>query len=94
MEAKVIEEWRPMITNVIASKVTELQMLGYNEATANTVWACLKSKVWRKVTEKKLHQIVEDVLHLNAHVFMSYITMQSHQSDDLMSSIAAIMDNN
>ncbi|WP_067837279.1 post-transcriptional regulator [Amphibacillus sediminis] len=92
MEEKHVEDWKPVIQKVIDSKARELQLFGYDEATPQSIWECLLNKVWRKNRQKMLHQIVEDILHLNGHTFMSYMTTQAHQTDDLMASIAAVME--
>ncbi|MCZ0702363.1 hypothetical protein J2T56_000920 [Natronobacillus azotifigens] len=90
MKVKSVVDWKPMIAEVIQSKASELQLFGYDEATPEVVWDCLVNKVWRGTPEKRLYQVVEDVFHLNPHLFMSFITVQSYQSDDLMESIAAL----
>ncbi|WP_017472681.1 post-transcriptional regulator [Amphibacillus jilinensis] len=90
MEKKHVEAWKPLLQDVIDSKVSELQLFGYRDATSDNVWQCLLTKVWRKDQEKRLYQVVEDIFHLNAHVFMSYLTVQNYQNDDLLASIAAV----
>jgi len=92
MVERHVEEWKPIINEVIESKTSELSLLGYGDVTAEEVWNCLLTKVWKKNEVKKLHQIVEDVFHLNGHVYMSYVAMETYQSDDLMASIAAVTD--
>jgi len=90
MIEKHVEDWKPLIHRVIESKAAEFRLLGYGDATTEAVWNCLLKKVWRKEKVMKLHQVVEDVFHLSGHHYMSYITMETYQSDDLMASIAAV----
>lgn len=90
MRVKTVIDWKPMLEEVISSKASELRIFGYDEATPEVVWECLIKKVWRGNPEKRLFQVVQDIFHLNSHVLMSYLTAQSHQSDDLMESIAAL----
>ncbi|WP_440895964.1 post-transcriptional regulator [Amphibacillus sp. Q70] len=92
MNERHIEDWKPVIKEVIESKAKELTLLGYGEVTPETVWDCLLTKVWRKETKLMLHQVVEDVFHLSGHVYMTYLTMETYQSDDLMATIAALTD--
>ncbi len=90
MIEKHVEDWKPLIHRVIESKVDELRLFGYGDVTTETVWNCLLTKVWRKEKVMKLHEVVEDVFHLSGHLYMSYIKMETYQSDDLMASIAAV----
>ncbi|GAA4064380.1 MAG TPA: hypothetical protein GXZ58_02730 [Bacilli bacterium] len=92
MIEKHVEDWKPIIHRVIESKAEEFRLFGYGDVTAETVWNCLLVKVWRKEKIMKLHEVVEDVFHLSGHLYMSYITMETYQSDDLMASIAAVTD--
>ncbi|GGM30757.1 hypothetical protein GCM10011351_16090 [Paraliobacillus quinghaiensis] len=87
---KHVEDWKPLLKSVIDSKAEEFQLMGYSRATPEIVWQCLKEKVWKGNPEKRLFQIVEDILHLSSNIFMSYLTVQSYQNDDLMASIAAL----
>lgn len=91
MNSQLISEWKPQLGRVIDSKVNELIYLGYNEATNERVWQCLLKKVWKKDGEMALHQIVEDILHLKPHIFMSYMTQLAYQSDDLEGAIADVL---
>lgn len=90
MKLRSVQEWKPLVIEVIASKANEFQLFGYDEATPEVVWECLVNKVWKGNPRKRLHQVVQDIFHLNPHLFMSYLTIQSFQSDDLMESIAAL----
>lgn len=90
---KPVSQWKDQLTSIINSKANELSYLGYDEATPESVWACLNKKVWKRDVDKSLHQIVEDIFHLNGHVFMSYLTMQSYQTDSLEGSITDVLNN-
>lgn len=92
MMERHVEDWKPVIRSVIESKAEELTLLGYGDVTSDMVWDCLLAKVWRKNKKLRLYQVVEDVFHLSGHVFMTYLTMETYQSDDLMASIAALTD--
>lgn len=87
---KQVEDWKSSVFMVLDSKVEELILMDYPNATRESVWNCLVEKVWKGNPEKRLFQIVEDILHLSASKYMSYLTMQSYQNEDLMASIAAI----
>lgn len=83
-------EWKPMIEHVLHSKVDEFLLMGYSRTTKEDIWTCLEKKVWKGNPVKRIHEVVQDVLHLNASVYMSYLTVDAYQDDDLMASIAAL----
>lgn len=90
---KPVDEWKRDLRPAIESKVEELQMMGYPRATVEDVWKCLQKKVWKGNPDKRLHEVVQDILHLSSTIYMSYLTVdayQAYQDDDLMDSIAAL----
>lgn len=91
MEPKLASEWKTSLGNVIDSKVNELIYLGYDEANTTNVWQCLMKKVWKKDKVLPLHQVVEDILHLKPHLFMSYMTQMTYQTDDLSGAIEGVL---
>lgn len=90
---KTVDNWRVFLPIVLESKVEELKLMGYKDATEADVWKCLQQKVWKGNPEKRLYQVVEDILHLKTTTFMSFLTVESFQEDDLMASIAALTNN-
>lgn len=94
MEPKLVSEWKLSLGMVIDSKVNELIYLGYDEANATTVWHCLMKKVWKKDKNLSLHQVVQDILHLKPHFFMSYMTQMAYQTDDLSGAIQGVLEHN
>ncbi|GIO21811.1 post-transcriptional regulator [Oceanobacillus sp. J11TS1] len=91
MNSQRVEEWKKMIYPALKSKQEELGMLGYEQATPEDVWKCLCVKVWNGEPEKRLHEIVQDIFHLKSSVFLSYLTIQSYENDDLAASIEALI---
>ncbi|MCP8616982.1 post-transcriptional regulator [Salirhabdus salicampi] len=89
-EGRLVSSWKPIVLPALRSKVEELHMLGYRKANEEDVWKCLMKKVWRQDVEKKLHQVVQDILHLDAGIYMNYITSQVYKNDDLMAHIEAL----
>ncbi|UOQ93843.1 post-transcriptional regulator [Halobacillus shinanisalinarum] len=87
---KRVSEWKVEVIPVLISKKEELQEMGYQKATTEEVWNCLQKKVWKKESEKRLHQVVQDILHLSTNQFVSYITVEAYQDEDLMASIQAL----
>ncbi|MUK86999.1 hypothetical protein GMD78_01100 [Ornithinibacillus sp. L9] len=87
---KSVEEWKSLLYPVLESKALEFQMMGYSKATNEDIWDCLVKKVWKGNPSKRIHEVVQDVLHLGSNIYMSYITVNAYQDDDLMASIAAL----
>lgn len=90
LEVKDVSEWKSMIEEVLDSKVREFHLLGYSRATSEDIWSCLEDRVWKGNSKKRLHEIVQDIFHLKSNTYMSYLTVNAYQDDDLMDSIAAL----
>lgn len=85
-----VTEWKQVIQPALESKVKEFQLMGYDQATNEDIWNCLVKKVWNGNPEKRLYQVVGDIFQLRTNIYLSYLTVRAHQSDDLMASIAAV----
>lgn len=90
MDKKTVNEWRSIVEPALNSKVEEFIQTGYLKATNENVWKCLKASVWKNNPSKKIHEVVQDIMHLSSNQYMSYLTIDSYQDDDLMASIAAL----
>lgn len=89
---KPVTEWRPIVNVVLDSKVSELLMMGYSEASRADVWKCLSEGVWGDKPSKKLYEVVQDILHLKPNDYMNYLTVNAFKEDDLTASISALTD--
>lgn len=87
---KKAKEWKALIDPVLDSKVSEFQLMGYSRATKDDIWKCLSKKVWIGNPDKHIHEIVQDIFHLGSNIYLSYLTVEAYQNDDLMASIAAV----
>ncbi|MRH43010.1 hypothetical protein GH741_09960 [Aquibacillus halophilus] len=85
-----VSQWKEMLKPVLETKVTDLKLMGYSRTTSEDVWNCLTKKVWKGDPEKRLYEVVEDIFHLSSNIYMSYLTVQSYQNNDLFASIAAL----
>jgi hypothetical protein len=93
MEAvQSVKQWKRAVAPFLKSKAEELQIMGYEQATSEDVWNCLVDKVWKGHPNKRIYETAADIMHLNATVYLSYLTVQSYQNDDLKASIAALLD--
>ncbi|SET77622.1 Post-transcriptional regulator [Oceanobacillus limi] len=87
---KTVEDWKAILDPVLESKAMEFQMMGYSHPTNEEIWNCLTQKVWKGNPDKRIYEVVQDVLHLSSNIYMSYITVNAYQDEDLMASIAAL----
>ena len=92
MEEKTVEEWKRHIAPALQSKQSEFNLIGYSEVTQDEIWKCLQEKVWKGNPKKKLHEIVQDIFHLQASTYMSFMTVDALkvEDDDLKASIEAL----
>ncbi|RWZ59969.1 hypothetical protein EQV77_01330 [Halobacillus fulvus] len=87
---KVVSLWKEKVDPALTSKVEELKWLGYANATPEELWNCLVKKVWKGEPEKRLYEVVQDILHMRSHTYLSFITNESYDELGLTDSIEAI----
>src|SRR5690625_7571548 len=86
-----VKEWESMITPALESKAYEFMLAGYSGVSVQDIWTCLEEKVWKGSPRKRLYEVVQDILHLDGSVYMSYLTLDVYQeNDDFIDSIAAL----
>ncbi|MFD2926080.1 post-transcriptional regulator [Halobacillus naozhouensis] len=87
---KHVREWKDEVKPVLISKKEEFINMGYAEATVDDIWKCLEKKIWKKEVEKRLHEVVQDIFRLSTNQYISYLTVEAYQEEDLMASIQAL----
>ncbi|RCW66437.1 post-transcriptional regulator [Saliterribacillus persicus] len=90
-EVKSVSEWKFKLHEILDSKVDEFKLLDYSNANKEDIWNCLVQKVWKGEPDKRLHQIVQDIFHLNPSIYMVYLTQQSLKDDNLQASLQALL---
>ncbi|MDQ0339525.1 hypothetical protein J2S00_002313 [Caldalkalibacillus uzonensis] len=65
------------LDEVLASKVDELRLLGYEEVSKDEVWDCVTSKY--KGEWPPLHRLVNDIYGLKATDLMNWLTVGAYQ---------------
>lgn len=95
MNIDQIAEMKNNLMPALNSKEFEFKMMGYKDISTDDIWECLFEKVWKTKQEFTLHQVVQDILHLPIHTYMSYLTLSAYHidNDDLMMSIQAVTKN-
>lgn len=94
MEEKTVEQWKREIMPALKSKRSEFKLVGYEDVTEEMIWECLREKVWKGNPKKRLHEVIQDIFHLQATTYMNFVAIEALQvdeDDDLMSSIQAVM---
>jgi hypothetical protein len=74
------EELEIMFEELCESKAEEFRLLGYDQVTAEDIWACVSEK-YKKKGPPQLHQIVSDILSLRTTKFMNYLTMSAYKGN-------------
>ena len=95
MNNNQIIEWKEKLIPALRSKQFEFKTLGYKDISTEDIWECLFEQKWKIQKEYSLHQVVQDILHLPIHVYMSYLALSAYHidNDDLMMSIQAVTNN-
>jgi hypothetical protein len=80
MEKEQLTTLREQLMPALVCKQDEFRLLGYHQVTIEQIWECLFYKKWKKISEeKKLFELVEDILSLRVSDYMSFLTMQTYQ---------------
>lgn len=91
---KNVKEWKPDVLLALESKVNEFKLMGYAQASNENIWKCLEVKVWKGNPPKRLFEVIQDIFHLSSNIYMSYLTVNAYQDNDLMASINALTEGN
>ncbi|GAB2560418.1 post-transcriptional regulator [Gracilibacillus alcaliphilus] len=91
---KPVAAWRNEVTEILESKVEEFKMLDYSKVTSDDIWNCLKEKVWKGEPEKSLSELIQDIYHLPANLFITYLTQKTWTDSNLQESLDAILGKN
>ncbi|WML45515.1 post-transcriptional regulator [Neobacillus sp. PS3-40] len=79
------EHFRIRVKPALRSKLDEFQMLGYNTISEKELWEYLIRKKWKKVKDdKKLFEIVQDILSIKVSDYMSFATIEAYKSPELL----------
>lgn len=95
MENTGVLSWREKLQPALDSKKREFELLGYKDISSEDIWQCLVKHIWKGNQVLPLHKVVQDILHLQAHVYMSYLSLQIFdlKNNDLAKSIEAVTHN-
>ncbi|MDF2858481.1 MAG: post-transcriptional regulator [Neobacillus sp.] len=76
-------QFRSKVEPALLSKLEEFQLLGYDSVSEDGLWGYLVKKKWKKVKdEKKLYEIVDDILSVKVSDFISYTTIETYKKND------------
>jgi len=80
MERERIEAIREEVMPALECKKDEFQLLGYEHVTVEQLWDCLFQKKWKKFKqERRIFELVSDILSLTINEYMGYITIKSYE---------------
>lgn len=84
-EKQQFEVWREDLQIVLESKVDELQMFGYEQATVDDVWECAIYKLRKKKGFVRLHEFVNTIFSIKPTEFMNYLTIDNYNTSEWLS---------
>lgn len=80
MAKERLERLRDELMPALQCKYEEFRLLGYDRVTIEQIWECLLQKKWKKWSEeKKLYELVNDILSLSVGEYMAFLTMESYR---------------
>ncbi len=78
----VFNQFRSKVEPALVSKLEEFQLLGYDSVSEDGLWEFLTRKKWKKVKdEKKLYEIIDDILSVKVSDFISYTTIETYKNN-------------
>ena len=79
----VFNQFRSKVEPVLVSKLEEFKLLGYDSVSQEGLWEFLTRKKWKKVKdEKRLYEIVDDILSVKVSDFISFTTIETYKNND------------
>jgi len=96
MAKEHVENLRAELMPALQCKYDEFRLLGYEQVTHEKIWECLRQKRWKTLEEKKLYELVSDILSLSIGEYMAFLTMSSYReqhvkADDLQSLVDELL---
>ncbi|QOR65660.1 post-transcriptional regulator [Cytobacillus suaedae] len=77
------DQFRAQVEPALISKLEEFELFGYDKVTEEELWEFLTKKRWKRANEeRKLHEIVNDILSLNVSDYITYATIEAFKSSD------------
>ncbi|MBS4215516.1 post-transcriptional regulator [Bacillus sp. FJAT-49825] len=74
-------QFRTQVKPAMVSKLEEFRLLGYDSVSESELWEYLTKKKWRKVTdEKKLYEIIQDILSIKVSDYISFATIETYKT--------------
>ncbi|MGG3790599.1 post-transcriptional regulator [Geobacillus thermodenitrificans] len=71
---------REQLMPALECKYDEFRLLGYTQVTIDGLWECLCARKWKNaLAEKKLYELVSDILSLSPGEYMAFLTMRSYE---------------
>ncbi|MED5074527.1 post-transcriptional regulator [Anoxybacillus geothermalis] len=78
------QKLREQLMPALVCKYDEFRLLGYTQVTLDGLWECLRARRWKHgAAEKKLHELVSDILSLSPGEYMAFLTMRSYEQQRL-----------
>ncbi|AMX82777.1 transcriptional regulator [Geobacillus subterraneus] len=71
---------RKQLMPALECKYDEFRLLGYTQVTIDGLWEYLCARKWKNaLAEKKLYELVSDILSLSPGEYMAFLTRRSYE---------------
>lgn len=77
-----LEDLDEDIGRLCADKAAEFALYGYENVTAEQVWACVSEKYKRDEDRPPLYRLVNDILSLKVTTYMNWMMFNAYKSID------------
>lgn len=75
--------YRYQVKPALSSKLDEFRLLGYDAIVEDDLWEYLTRKKWKKLKEeRKLFELVQDILSIKVSDYLSYRTIETYKSTE------------
>ncbi|WML47413.1 post-transcriptional regulator [Neobacillus sp. PS3-34] len=79
----IYDHYRFIVRPALESKLDEFRIHGYDSISVEEFWTFLIRKKWKKAKEeKKLYEIVQEILSVKVSDYLSYNTIESLKKSD------------
>ncbi|WP_026693803.1 post-transcriptional regulator [Peribacillus kribbensis] len=79
------DHFKENVMPALESKADEYSLLGYGEVSVDEIWLFLTKKKWKAPKEeKRLFEVVEDILSLTAVDFMNFAVIEAYKQPSLL----------
>lgn len=78
-EEQQFDIWKEDVIPALTSKVEEFHLFGYDRATEDELWECVKAKLKKEKQFVRIHHVVKTILTLKVTDYMTWLTVGAYK---------------